>query len=65
MKPENKKLLDRTKFGCISFAVVLIIIALTALARYGITPTVSFLVVIALCGFLPVYLNLTRISKSE
>jgi predicted MFS family arabinose efflux permease len=65
MKIENKKLLDRTKFGCLSFMVVLLIIALTSLTVEGFSPTTSFLVVIALCGFLPVYLLLTRISKSE
>ncbi|MFC1645985.1 hypothetical protein ACFL2Y_02270 [Candidatus Omnitrophota bacterium] len=65
MKEANKELLKRTKFGCLGFMVMLLIIAITGLALEGFSPTISFLVVISLCGFLPVYLNLSRILRSE
>jgi hypothetical protein len=65
MKEENKKLLARTKFGCLGFMAILLVIAIIGLILEGISPTISFLVVIALCGFLPVYLSLSRILRSE
>ncbi|MFC1709933.1 hypothetical protein ACFL2J_07760 [Candidatus Omnitrophota bacterium] len=65
MKEENKKLLERTRFASISLMSTLLIIAILGLMAEGLSATVSFLVVIALLGFLPIYLNLARILRSE
>lgn len=65
MKEENKRLLKRTKFSCLAFMAMLLIVAIIGLMAEGLSVTISYLVVIAFCGFLPVYLILTRILKSE
>lgn len=65
MKEENKRLIKRLKFSCIAFMAMLLIVALTGLLTEGVSATISYLVVIALCGFLPMYLILTRVLKSE
>jgi len=65
MKAENKKLLMRIKFGCLGVMAILLIIAITSLIVEGANPVASFLVIIALCCFLPVYLNIAKILRSE
>lgn len=64
MKPENRKLLERTKFASLSLMAACLIIAIIGLID-GMSPAVSFLVVFGLLGFLPIYLNLKRIIRSE
>lgn len=65
MKAENKKLLMRTKFSCLGLMAVLLIIAITSLIAQGTNVVASFLVLTALCGFLPIYLNIGKILRSE